>query len=296
MWRVIDISGQGNYFHVKNRNILIEREGRKIDTVAFADINSIIIHGKCNSFSEEFFSSCIDNHIPVIFCDSRHVPSGMLLPWYQHTDSASRLLCQVYAKQPKRKRVWQKIIISKVKNQACLLRYVGQQKDADVLEVMANHVLSGDSTNIEAQAAKIYFQSLFGNDFIRHVPNYRNLCLDYGYTILRSLVARAVVGTGLCPSISIFHSNRINPFALVDDLMEPLRPFADEKVYGMPYESDNCALKPQEKQFLISLISLPVSLKGQTYELSNAVGIYVNSYYQFLKGEVKEISFPDFKR
>lgn len=69
MWRVIDISGQGNYFHVKNRNILIEREGRKIDTVAFADINSIIIHGKCNSFSEEFLSSCIDNHIPVIFCD-----------------------------------------------------------------------------------------------------------------------------------------------------------------------------------------------------------------------------------
>lgn len=220
----------------------------------------------------------------------------MLLPWYQHSDSASRLLCQVEAKQPKRKRAWQKIIISKVKNQASLLRYVGQKKDADVLEVMANHILSGDSTNIEAQVAKIYFQSLFGNGFIRHVPDYRNLCLDYGYTILRSLVARAVVGAGLCPSISIFHSNRINPFALVDDLVEPLRPFADEKVYGMSYAGDNCMLEPQEKQYLISLISLPVSLKGQTYELSNAVGIYVNSYYQFLKGEVKEITFPDFKR
>lgn len=296
MWRVIDISGEGNYLHVQNRNILVEKDGKKRESIAFADVNSVIVHGKGNSFSEEFLATCIDSSIPVIFCDDKHMPSGMLLPWYQHSEFASRWSSQLGIKQPRRKQAWQQIIKAKVSNQAMALAKAEQYTAATALSSMSNHVLSGDSTNIEVQAARLYFDSIFGPDFIRHDGDIVNALLNYGYTILRSLVARAVVGTGLCPSISVFHSNRRNPFALVDDLMEPLRPFADEKVLEIckAGDWDHC-LTPSHKRSLISLVSLHVSMNCTSCELSYAVGLYVRSYFQFISGDSRNIEYPCFE-
>lgn len=297
MWRVIDISGEGNYFHVRNRNVVIEKAGARLGTVAFADIHSIIVHGNGNSFSEEFLASCADNSIPVVFCDAKHMPSAMLLPWYQHSDSASKLANQISSSRPRQKQTWQRIVKAKICNQAKLLGYAGRHTEENKLFVMSRHVLSGDSTNLEAQAARLYFQSLFGENFIRHESCcFQNAFLDYGYTIIRSMIARAVVGAGLCPTVSIFHSCRTNPFALVDDLVEPLRPFVDERVLELisSHETENI-LSPANKRRLISLVTLPVKFGDNTFELSHAALLYVRSYYDFLIGETSEILYPQFK-
>ena len=296
MWRLIDISGEGYYFHVKNKNILIEKDGKEIDTVSFADVNSVIVHGNRNSYSEEFLSACIEHYIPFIICNDKHLPSGMLLGWYQHTNAASRMEDQIHAKLPRKKQAWSKIVKAKVLNQAELLLSLGYASDSNALNVMAYHVLSGDSSNIEAQAARTYFPIVFGTDFIRSEDDDINSHLNYGYTILRSMVARAIVGAGLCPSISIFHSNRINPYALCDDLIEPLRPFADWKVCEIMKSTTGSELTPASKKSLISLITLPVLIKGQEYELTKATEIYVYSYYRFIRGESNDIEYPKFYR
>lgn len=296
MWRLIDIAGNGYYFHVKNKNILIEKDGKKIDTIPFADVNSIIVHGNQNSYSEEFLSLCVSYSIPFIICDDKHVPSGMLLSWYQHTESSLRLEKQLRAKQPKKKQAWQKIVKAKITNQAKVLEFARCLEACRVLEMMVFHVLSGDSTNIEAQAARTYFPTLFGLSFIRqNEEDGINALLDYGYTVARSMIARAVVGAGLCPSISVFHSSRVNPYALCDDLVEPIRPFVDFKVFNICINNSNILLTPEIKEELISLLTYPVTILGQDYELTKAVEIYVYSYLKFISGESKEIEYPEFK-
>lgn len=294
MWRLIDLSGEGYYIHVKNKNVLVEKDGKKVSSVAFSDINSILVHGSCNSFSEEFLSACVEHCIPLILCDDKHLPSGMLLPWYQHSDFASRFNGQLSAKLPKRKQAWQKIVKAKVLNQSELLSRTGFHDESKVLQMMSSHILTGDSTNIEAQAARLYFPKLFGADFLRTDENSLNAHLNYGYTIARSLIARAVVGAGLCPSLSVFHSNRINPFALVDDLVEPIRPFVDEKVMKIMYEDNPDSLLSASKKKLIALLTYEVKIRGQIYELSHAVEKYVLSYYRFIVGEEKGIAYPQF--
>lgn len=239
MWRVIDISGEGYILHVKNRNIRIEKHGTPPQSVPFSDIVSIVCHGKGTMFSEAFAEECMANEIPIIFCDEKHLPQGMLLPFYQHSDTFSRINYQVNATLPKKKQAWQQIIKAKVSAQAFVLEKYGIGK-ANMLKAMADNVLSGDSTNIEAQAARVYFENLFGEEFIRSDDeDCINIALNYGYTILRSLVARAVVSCGLHPSFGLFHSGRINPFCLVDDLMEPLRPLVDRKLCILAMERDS---------------------------------------------------------
>lgn len=296
MWRLIDISGDGYYFHVKNKNIYIEKDGVRIDTISFADVNSIIVHGKRNTYSEEFLAGCISYSIPFIVCDDKHVPSGILLPWFQHLDSATRLEIQINMKLPKKKQAWQKIVRAKVSNQSRLLALNGKIEESRTLDVMASHTLSGDSSNVEAQAARVYFQSLFGDSFIRQdEEDGVNSLLNYGYTIARSMMARAIVGAGLCPSISVFHSNRINPFALCDDLIEPIRPFVDKKVKELVSPNKTASLSPDVKKELISLLTYPVRILGQDYELSKAIEIYVYSYYKFISCNSKDIVYPEFK-
>ena len=129
---------------------------------------------------------------------------------------------------------------------------------------------------------------------MRTDENSLNAHLNYGYTIARSLIARAVVGAGLCPSLSVFHSNRINPFALVDDLVEPIRPFVDEKVMKIMYEDNPDSLLSASKKKLIALLTYEVKIRGQIYELSHAVEKYVLSYYRFIAGEEKGVAYPQF--
>jgi CRISPR-associated protein Cas1 len=295
MWRVIDLGGSGYFLHMKHNSLLVEKDDC-VSTIPFQDIHSIICHGMGFRYSDDFFKQCLANKIPVTFCDEKHVPMGMLLPMLQHTESAIRLDTQLKASVPRKKQAWQQIISQKLLNQSKFLEITNHKKESLGLEVLANNVKSGDTTNAEAQGARIYFAVLYGQDFLRSDDNNAiNSRLDYGYTIIRSAVARAVIDCGLLPSCGVFHSMKNNPFCLIDDLMEPLRPMVDSLVYRITSRIGiQDELTPKIKKDLIALTTTEVCFEGQKVEFSYGLRLYVLSYIAFISRESEKIQFPQY--
>lgn len=295
MWRYIDISGNGYHLCIKNKNICIKKDGFSDVFIGISDINSIVIHGKQNTMTEEFLCACMQNNIPIMFCDEKHLPQGMLLSYNQHDKSTERMFLQLKASSPKKKQAWKQIIELKILAQAKVLGLLRIPEHKVLLE-KAKRVKSGDSTNEEAQAARIYFEQLFGSGFVRYDDDDEiNKLLNYGYTVVRSMVARAVCSHGLHPGMSIFHSNKINNFALIDDLMEPLRPFVDLLVAKMIVNRE-AVLNSQSKKKIITLITQKCLFNQKTYELKDGVDLYILDYLHFIEGKLDAINVPVFCR
>ena len=293
MWRVVDIGGSNIVIHIRHNNLVAERDGEILQSIPMSDINSIVCHGDGNVYSDRFMRYCIENSIPLVLCNEKHLPCGMFLAFNQNNLSAVRIEEQVKASLPRKKNAWKQVIEAKLIAQAGLLEDVGQKADAHFIMNQAKNVLSGDSTNREAVCAKVFFQSIYGILFSRrNEEDNANHLLDYAYTIIRSAVARAVVSTGLHPGISVFHSNRNNPYALVDDLMEPLRAVADRKVITILKKNPNCELTPNTKRELIEIASSVMQFRKKNYEFTYAVGLYVQSYYNYLTNKTDSIDFP----
>lgn len=295
MWRVIDLGGTGYFLHVKHKNLVVEKDGSET-TVPFQDVHSIICHGLGFRYSDAFFKGCLHNKIPVTFCDEQHLPLGMLLPMLQHTESSQRIDLQLGSSLPRRKQAWQQIVAEKLRNQGGFLQYLSCDLEAKQLLHLAGRVLSGDPTNTEAQGAKIYFEGVYGKGFYRSDEhNAINGKLDYGYAILRSAIARAVVDSGLLPSCGVFHSNRVNPFCLVDDLMEPFRPMVDSLVHTICSEHGiSEEILPEEKRLLIRLIGSGVKFENKDVEFAYALRLFVLSYLSFLARHRDDIQFPEY--
>ena len=291
MWRIVDIGGYGYSLSVSDNKLVVTKETSST-AIPFRDINTIIIHCDCQ-ISGRVFQQCLENRIPVLFCDEKHIPSGLFSAFNQNEDSAKRFEIQLNASKPRRKQAWAQMIKEKLKNQALVLKESGLVQEAKDLLFLSDEVLSGDSTNREAVGARIYFSSLFGESFTRGNPDIEvNGLLNYGYTILRALVARTVSGLGLYSGFSIFHSNRKNPYALVDDLMEPLRPLVDREVLRIVGCGIN-TLCPESKRELMAMINIKTLFNGKYYALSEAIQHMLMSYIQFLEVTHNEILFPD---
>lgn len=294
MWRVIDFGGPQYYLHAADNSLVVEKDG-VVNKIPFDDIHSIVLHGLGCRYSDDFFKECMQRDIPVTFCDKKHVPVGMLLPVNQHTDFWDRQLSQIKATIPRKKEAWKLIIETKLENQSRVLKAMGSDASAKSLEVLAQSVRSGDPDNKEAQGARTYFVTLFGKDFIRRDDDIVNIWLNYGYTIVRSVMARAVVGCGLLPSFGVFHSPKQNPFCLIDDLMEPLRPLVDALVLQASVMGMNPDFTKQEKQKLMKLTQQPVYFGAEHTQLSDAASEYVLSYLRFLNRVEDKITFPDYR-
>lgn len=294
MWRVIDLGGSGYFLHMKHNCLLVEKN-EQVTSIPFQDIHSIVCHGNGFRYSDDFLKQCLKNKIPVTFCDEQHVPMGMLLPMLQHTEASKRIDLQLQSTRPKKKQAWKQIVSKKLHCQSQFLSVAGCTKESLKLKVLSEQVNSGDTTNKEAQGARVYFSALYGKGFLRSDDDDEiNNLLNYGYSILRSAVARAVVECGLLPSIGIFHSNRINPFCLVDDLMEPLRPMVDSLVYRLAATKGiQDGLSPTIKKDLICLTSVAVGFKEEKCEFTFALRLYVQSYIAFLSKECDTIQFPE---
>ena len=167
MWRVIDVSGDAYFLHTANNKLLVEKDDEIKAEIPFADIHSIVCHEQGCLYSDAFFKQCLDNNVPVVFCDAKHVPQGMLLSMNQHSKFFERQMLQINATIPRKKQAWQRIIQEKLKNQAYLLHQIGSDTGATSLEYLSNSVSSGDPDNKEAQGAKVFFSCLFGSSFIR---------------------------------------------------------------------------------------------------------------------------------
>lgn len=237
----------------------------------------------------------LDNNCAVITCDSKNMPIGLMLPLTGNTLQSERFHDQIEASLPLRKQLWQQTIRQKIANQENVLRLY-TSTNTNCMKVWVGDVKSGDTENMEARAAAYYWKNLFPDipDFVRgrdgEPPN--NL-LNYGYAILRAVIARALVGSGLLPTFGIHHHNRYNAYCLADDIMEPYRPYVDELVIQIMHEEDDYTeLTRDLKAKLLQIPVLDVVIDGKRSPLMIAAGITTSSLYKCFSGERRQISYP----
>lgn len=224
--RVVEISTDGLHLAVLRGFLLVKDGDGERGRIPLDDIDAVIASAHGLTFSANLLHALADRNVPFVVCGPNHMPVSLMLPVAGHHAQAGRVRAQITASLPLTKRLWQGLVQAKIRNQGAALAHQGVPSGA--FTTLARQVRSGDPANVEAQAARRYWPLLMGPDFRRDAEaGGANALLNYGYAILRSGAARAVVAAGLHPSIGIHHSNKGNPMALVDDVMEPFRPLVD---------------------------------------------------------------------
>ena len=280
---------------VKN-DTLPERFKQKAEvTKPIEDIGVVVLDNKQITVTSGVLEALLENNCAVITCDSKSMPVGLMLPLYGNTTQNERFRHQLNASLPLMKQLWQQTIKIKIENQAKVLEKCTGEK-VKCMKVWASEVKSGDSENMEARAAAFYWKNLFAIEgFTRErdgIPP--NNLLNYGYAILRAVVARGLVSSGLLPTLGIHHHNRYNAYCLADDIMEPYRPYVDELVYQIMEDgSDYETLTKDIKGKLLTIPTLEVNISGKRSPLMVAVGQTTASLYKCFSGEIRKISYPE---
>ncbi len=289
--RIIEISGLNRFLKKDRGSLGIYEEDQKIGSVAFDDIQAVIFNSYDLCYTHNVMTEFAQRNIPVIFCDQKHIPTSIVLPFDSYFHQSRRMLHQAQAQKPVNKQLWKTIITAKITQQALALKLLNK-KYKYLLEI-AKEVKSDDITNCEGQAAKYYFTELFGSDFVRdrNQPGI-NALLNYGYIIFRSAVARAVVSYGLNPSIGIKHCNPNNSMPLVDDLLEPFRTIVDLEVYEMFFKNGLFELDTDNKTRLVSLLDKSVKTNGITTTANQLMHKIASSLGMVYEGKEKSLYLP----
>lgn len=259
-------------------------------SVPIEDIGYVILEHQQTNITLPLLNALSDNNVAVIICGENRMPNAMLMNLDSNTTQGEAYRLQVEASEPLKKGIWRQVIEAKIRNQAALLRKLG--KDGDKLKPYYMNVKSGDSDNREGIAAKVYWRELFGEDFVRSREGGEpNNMLNYGYTLLRAAVARALMGSGLFPAFGIFHRNRYNAFPLADDIMEPYRPYVDEMVFMM-YANGERDLNKDVKAQLLRLLFADTKFDKVTRPLEVGLTMTTASLGRCYSGISKKIIYP----
>jgi len=281
-WRILDLAHHNGLITTRRGRLTINN----ID-IPLADI-SCIITGHTTTWDEGFIPLITKFEIPTVICDWRNIPTAIITPWSTNTRIGARQHAQAALTQPRKKNAWMRITRSKIVGQANNLRHQPAQR-AKLLQI-AKTVRSGDPTNTEATAARIYWAHLFDTEsFTRDTSGHgRNTLLNYGYTILRGSVIRAIVTTGLTPTLGIWHHNRSNTFALADDLIEPFRPAIDHAVTIFPATTH--LRDSGVRAHLVATLTQPIDKTGET--LNSAITSFTQHYANYVEGDVTTLNVP----
>lgn len=289
--------GNPAYLSLKDNQLVIKKTAGEIKTVPIEDVGFVILDNPRITMSQILLGALLENNCAVITCGSTHLPSGLFLPLMANTLQSERFQAQIEASLPLKKQLWQQTIQQKILNQASVLQWVRQMPVKNML-AWANSVRSGDIENREAVAAAYYWKELFPNigEFTRDrygVPP--NNMLNYGYAILRGVVARALVASGLLPTLGIHHHNRYNAYCLADDIMEPYRPFVDKLIIDTTSSLGDypIELTKEIKARLLKVPVLDVLIDGKRSPLMNAVATTTSSLYRCYAGELRKIVYPE---
>lgn len=276
-WRTLLISNGGK-LSLQNQQLLIQQQGQSIG-IPLEDLAIIIIEHKETVITTPLLSALAQHGITLLTCDDQFLPCGQWLPFAQYHRSLKILNLQLNMTLPQKKQLWQKIVQQKIRHQMFVLNEIGADIAAQKLNLMAQKVKSGDSTHQESQAAALYFQAAFGREFVRTHNNSINTHLNYGYSILRSAIARALVQYGWLPSIGLHHCNQQNPFNLADDFIEPFRPMVDLMVITLQNSGSlNDQLTPNSKQQLIKLLHHQMRWQNQIFTTLGAIDRTIASF------------------
>lgn len=282
---------------VENATVLPEALKKQSEiTKPIEDIGIVVLDNKQITITSGVLEALLENNCSIITCDSKSMPTGLMLPLYGNTTQNERFREQLNSSLPLKKQLWQQTIQSKINNQASVLKDC-KEEEVKCMRVWAADVRSGDPDNLEARAAAYYWKSLFGDidGFTREregIPP--NNLLNYGYAILRAVVARGLVTSGLLPTLGIHHHNRYNAYCLADDIMEPYRPYVDELVFQLVQKyGKNSELTKEIKACLLTIPTLDVIIGGKRSPLMVAVGQTTASLYKCFSGELRRIVYPE---
>ena len=269
-FRTVVITKQAKISY-KNRFLVVKQD---IDEkyIHLIEIDKIIVDSISVSISSYLLKELADNKINIIFCDDKHNPYGELQPFYSRHNSSKKILEQVKWTNKEKDLVWQAIVKNKILNQALLLQKI-KSKQHDLITSYIKEVAIGDKTNREGHAAKVYFNSLFGKNFVRGNNDKINASLNYGYAILLSTVSKEIVINGYLTQLGIHHKNEFNPYNLACDLMEPFRIIIDSFVY---YNKDK-ELDPSFKLDIINIFNNAYTFNNKKYTLKDIMGLYVKN-------------------
>ena len=294
------------YLSLKNEQLVVKipqssdteskSESMSTTTIPIEDIGVVVIDNRQITITSAVMDALLANNCALITCDGKSLPVGLMLPLCGNTTQSERFRYQIDASLPLKKQLWQQTIQAKISNQAEVL---AKYTDAEIgcMQVWSKEVKSGDSDNLEGRAAAYYWKKLFGHitDFNRDregVPP--NNLLNYGYAILRAVVARALVSSGMLPTLGIHHHNRYNAYCLADDIMEPYRPYVDELVFNLVKERGlpKDGLTREWKAELLKIPVLDVVISGKRSPLMIAVTQTTASLYRCYCGESRKIVYP----
>ena len=290
--RIVEIQGPGAHLSLYRGFMEINRAGHPTQRVALDHIHSVIVTGPGCSHTSNLLSELAERGIPFALCGKNFQPTAYLLPVSGHYMQSARMQAQAEASQPVRKRLWKSLVKKKIAHQAHALSAIDPQTQGTLNRLVLD-VRSGDTTNVESQAARLYWPALLGKGFIRNPKNLGiNSLLNYGYAVIRSSVARAVTSAGLHPTLGLHHIGPRNPMCLVDDLIEPYRPLVDMVVWSMSEHEGYQEITPQVKQqlALLAVIDLP-SDNGKSPLFQTATRL-ATSLAQVFLGERTELILP----
>lgn len=294
-WRTVVIS-TASKISLHRKNFLYSPLKGESISVPIEDISVIVLETHQVSITNALLSKIAELNIVLFSCDDKHTPNGVFLPFHQHSRYSLMAHLQTEWTKPFKKKMWQKIIIQKIKNQAYCLKYIKNENHKSIYN-LSLHVKSGDSTNVESSSAKLYFEYLFAPFNRRDDEDWRNSALNYGYSLVRGAVARSLVSYGLIPSFGIHHCNQLNAFNLADDIIEPFRAFVDVVVYEMYEENiDKIAQRKQrfikeDKNRLYELFDVKVKIDNYHTTLLNACDTVASSLANATKSKEHEDIF-----
>ena len=283
---------------VSNESLPESFKKAAVTTIPIEDIGVVVLDHKQITITQGLLEALLANNSALITCDSSRMPVGLMLPLNGNTTQSERFQAQTNASLPLTKQLWQQTIQSKIKNQAFVLNITRQEVVKNML-AWVDIVKSGDSNNLEARAAAYYWANMFPS-----IPEFRrgregvppNNLLNYGYAILRAVVARSLIASGLLPTLGIHHHNRYNAYCLADDIMEPYRPFVDKLVVEIVDSGEDITeLSKAIKGKLLNIPVLDVVINNQRSPLMIAAGFTTASLAKCYLGESRKITYPSFE-
>ncbi len=265
-------------------NYLVCRNDKET-RVFIPEISTLILESTAIAVTTALISELVKNNVKIIFCDEKHNPESELLPYYASYNSSKKIKQQIAWLDQTKSAVWTEIIRNKVYQQSKFLCELGHSREVELLYKYIDEIKCNDSTNREGHASKVYFNAIFGLDFVRRDMNIVNNWLNYGYAIILSCFNREIVKNGYLTQLGIWHKNEFNDFNLASDLMEPFRVLVDRVCIKLTPE-DNYKLK------LLELFDLQVTIDGKKQYLENAISIYCQSVFDALQNnQVSSLKF-----
>lgn len=276
--------------NIKNQQLIVTSDEER--SIPLEDINCIMIENQAVTLSAYFIQKMAELGIALYVCDEKHLPNAVTIPLGRHSRHYKLLKAQMELSKPLQKRLWQQIVIRKISNQAKCLELL-EIDGVKELYAMVKEVQSGDKTHVEAKAAAFYFRQLFDPFFTRGEDHIINSCLDYGYAILRGMIARSIVCYGFEPSIGLFHHSELNSFNLADDLIEPFRPLVDLFVASrFDYAEVETSLTPALKRELFGMVNYDMDVQGDKRIVSNCIDMMAGSLGSCMQGRQNELVLP----